>query len=225
MLAICLECGYNKWDWFTEYFYVNPDNKMGDFGMTGEGAEARRESMADKKVIKVLIGGKVMTMSGYESEEYMQRVASYINSKIEEYEKTDSFRKASNDIKHRILELNFADSYFKEKMHVEELEQNIKEKVDLLDTTKHECAIRGVMIDDLKNEIEKMQKEAHENEKTILKLQMELKDRDRQLEEKREQEEREQRMYRESRENVAGGSEIRDFQDLRDQNRNGKNRR
>ena len=29
--------------------------------------------MAEKKVIKVLIGGKVMTMSGYESEEYMQR--------------------------------------------------------------------------------------------------------------------------------------------------------
>ena len=43
--------------------------------------------MAEKKVIKVLIGGKVMTMSGYESEEYMQRVASYINSKIEEYDR------------------------------------------------------------------------------------------------------------------------------------------
>ncbi len=189
--------------------------------------------MAEKKVIKVLIGGKVMTMSGYESEEYMQRVASYINSKIEEYEKTDTFRKSSSDIKHRMLELNFADNYFKEKMHVEELEQNLKEKLDQLDNSKHECAIRGVMIDDLKKDIENLKKEQHENEKTILKLQMELKDRDRQLEEHRKQTEVKEKAAetsakkeeKESKEASGNVSEIRDFKDHRDQNRNEKNRR
>ena len=84
--------------------------------------------MAEKRVIKVLIAGKVMTMSGYESEEYMQKVAAYINSKIEEYEKTDAFRHASSDIRHRMLELNFADSYFKEKEHADELEQRLKDR-------------------------------------------------------------------------------------------------
>ena len=191
--------------------------------------------MAEKKVIKVLIGGKVMTMSGYESEEYMQRVASYINSKIEEYEKTDTFRKSSSDIKHRMLELNFADNYFKEKMHVEELEQNLKEKLDQLDNSKHECAIRGVMIDDLKKEIENLKKEQHENEKTILKLQMELKDRDRQLEEhKKANEAKEKKTEPQTNtsekaesDKEAGGtiSEIRDFKDHRDQKQNEKNRR
>ena len=192
--------------------------------------------MAEKKVIKVLIGGKVMTMSGYESEEYMQRVASYINSKIEEYEKTDAFRKASSDIKHRMLELNFADNYFKEKMHVEELEQNLKEKLDQLDNSKHECAIRGVMIDDLKNDIEKLKKEQHENEKTILKLQMELKDRDRQLEENKkagDSKEKtaepkaapEEKEPKDSREAAGSINEIRDFKDHRDQKQNEKNRR
>ena len=192
--------------------------------------------MAEKKVIKVLIGGKVMTMSGYESEEYMQRVASYINSKIEEYEKADSFRKASSDIKHRMLELNFADNYFKEKMHVEELEQNLKEKLDQLDNSKHECAIRGVMIDDLKNDIEKLKKEQHENEKTILKLQMELKDRDRQLEEYKKSAEgkekpvgtkavTEDKEVKDVKEPVGNINEIRDFKDHRDQKQNEKNRR
>ena len=192
--------------------------------------------MAEKKVIKVLIGGKVMTMSGYESEEYMQRVASYINSKIEEYEKTDACRKASSDIKHRMLELNFADNYFKEKMHVEELEQNLKEKLDQLDNSKHECAIRGVMIDDLKNDIEKLKKEQHENEKTILKLQMELKDRDRQLEENKkagDSKEKtvepkaapEEKEPKDSREAAGSINEIRDFKDHRDQKQNEKNRR
>ncbi len=183
--------------------------------------------MAEKKVIKVLIGGKVMTMSGYESEEYMQRVASYINSKIEEYEKTDTFRKSSSDIKHRMLELNFADNYFKEKMHVEELEQNLKEKLDQLDNSKHECAIRGVMIDDLKKDIENLKKEQHENEKTILKLQMELKDRDRQLEEFKKttdsKEKKSDAKDAEDKDAKESGSisEIRDFK----QNRNEKNRR
>ena len=191
--------------------------------------------MAEKKVIKVLIGGKVMTMSGYESEEYMQRVASYINSKIEEYEKTDTFRKSSSDIKHRMLELNFADNYFKEKMHVEELEQNLKEKLDQLDNSKHECAIRGVMIDDLKKEIENLKKEQHENEKTILKLQMELKDRDRQLEEHKKATEAKEKKpepqtntsEKAESDKDAGGtiSEIRDFKDHRDQKQNEKNRR
>ena len=38
--------------------------------------------MASKNTAQVLIGGKIVTLSGYESEEYMQRVASYMNSKI-----------------------------------------------------------------------------------------------------------------------------------------------
>ena len=41
--------------------------------------------MASKTDTEVLIGGKVFTLSGYESEEYLQRVAAYINSKMAEY--------------------------------------------------------------------------------------------------------------------------------------------
>ena len=77
--------------------------------------------MAEKKVIKVLIAGKVMTMSGYESEEYMQKVAGYINSKIEEYEKMDFFRHASSDIKHRMLELNSRTTISRKKSTVRSL--------------------------------------------------------------------------------------------------------
>ena len=41
--------------------------------------------MAVKTDTEVIIGGKVLTLSGYESEEYLQRVASYINNKAAEY--------------------------------------------------------------------------------------------------------------------------------------------
>ena len=37
--------------------------------------------MAVKNTAKVIIGGKIITLGGYESEEYFQKVASYINKK------------------------------------------------------------------------------------------------------------------------------------------------
>ncbi|MBP5608006.1 MAG: cell division protein ZapA [Lachnospiraceae bacterium] len=134
--------------------------------------------MAEKRVIKVLIAGKVMTMSGYESEEYMQKVAAYINSKIEEYEKTDAFRHASSDIRHRMLELNFADSYFKEKEHSEDLEQRLKDKINELDEMKHNYVNSQVMVDDQKKDVDSLEAKLRESEKSVTRLQTTLQERE-----------------------------------------------
>ena len=40
--------------------------------------------MAVKNTAQVIIGGKIITLGGYESEEYFQQVASYMNKKIGE---------------------------------------------------------------------------------------------------------------------------------------------
>ena len=47
-------------------------------------------AMAVKTDTEVIIGGRVLTLSGYESEEYLQKVASYINNKLTEYNRVDS---------------------------------------------------------------------------------------------------------------------------------------
>ena len=49
--------------------------------------------MAEKTNVQVLIGGKIFTLSGYESEEYLQKVAGYINSKLNEMKETENFSK------------------------------------------------------------------------------------------------------------------------------------
>ena len=41
--------------------------------------------MSSKSSAEVIIGGKMYTLSGYEGEEYLQRVAVYINNKINEF--------------------------------------------------------------------------------------------------------------------------------------------
>ena len=42
--------------------------------------------MSAKTNAEVVIDGKVYTLSGYENEEYLQKVAAYINNKIAEFD-------------------------------------------------------------------------------------------------------------------------------------------
>ena len=79
--------------------------------------------MSTKTDTEVIIGGKVFTLSGYESEEYLQKVASYINNKVTEYNKVDSFRRQPLDTQNVLLQLNIADDYFKAKQQISLLDR------------------------------------------------------------------------------------------------------
>ena len=48
--------------------------------------------MAEKTSAEVIIGGKVYTLSGYEGEEYLQKVATYINNKLGEFQGMEELR-------------------------------------------------------------------------------------------------------------------------------------
>ena len=71
--------------------------------------------MAAKTDAQVIIGGRVLTLSGYESEEYLQKVASYLNSKIADCGKIEGFNRQPLDLQSILLQLNIADDYFKAK--------------------------------------------------------------------------------------------------------------
>ena len=82
--------------------------------------------MSPKTDTEVIIGGKVFTLSGYESEDYMQKIASYINGKITEYGKLDGFRRQPLDKQNILLQLNIADDYFKAKKQISILRKNCR---------------------------------------------------------------------------------------------------
>ena len=71
--------------------------------------------MATKNTAQVLIGGKIVTLSGYETEEYFQKVASYINNKLSELSELPGYSRQPMETKHTLLSLNIADDYFKAK--------------------------------------------------------------------------------------------------------------
>ena len=94
--------------------------------------------MSEKSSAEVIFGGKVYTLSGYEGEEYLQKVAAYINNKINEFDSMEDYRRFPTDMKATLLQLNIADDYFKAKAQVEKLERDIEIKDKELYDLKHD---------------------------------------------------------------------------------------
>jgi len=94
--------------------------------------------LASKNYTDVTIAGKIYTLGGYEDEEYLQRIASYINSKVKDLRQTQGFLRQSADYQVVMLELNLADDFFKMQQKAAALEAKVelleKEAYDL----KHE---------------------------------------------------------------------------------------
>lgn len=82
--------------------------------------------MAAKNDIDITIGGKTITLSGVESEEYLREVASYLNGKLREFADDASYWRLPNDMRSVMLQLNLADDYFKEHARVQELEEQVQ---------------------------------------------------------------------------------------------------
>ena len=70
---------------------------------------------ASRNYTEVIIDGKVFTLSGFESEEYLQKVSNYLNHKIAECSENESYKKQSSDTKSILLALNIATIISKQK--------------------------------------------------------------------------------------------------------------
>lgn len=131
--------------------------------------------MSAKTDTEVIIGGKVFTLSGYESEEYLQKVASYINNKMTEYNKVDSFRRQPLDRQNVLLQLNIADDYFKAKKQIDLLEEEIAGKEKEVYHLKHELIAAQIKLENTEKNVKNLQAEVNDNAKKIVRLETELK--------------------------------------------------
>ncbi|MBQ8983664.1 MAG: cell division protein ZapA [Lachnospiraceae bacterium] len=134
--------------------------------------------MAEKNDVSVLINGKIYKLSGYESSEYLQKVATYINEKIAECKSSEHYRKLSAEYQGVLLALNIADDYFKVKKQAEEAGKVEGEKDkqvydlrhEVIETRiKHESALK--LVEEYKEQVNALQRkiiqlEAEQNRKT-----------------------------------------------------------
>lgn len=71
--------------------------------------------MAVKNTAQVVIDGKIITLGGYESEEYFQKVAAYMNNKISELSQMPGYSRQAMETKHTLLSLNITDDYLRQR--------------------------------------------------------------------------------------------------------------
>jgi len=132
--------------------------------------------MSAKTNAEVVIDGKVYTLSGYENEEYLQKVAAYINNKIAEFDDMDEYKHLPGNMKSTLIELNIADDYFKAKALVEKLEGDIENKDKEIYDLKHELIAAQIKAESSAKEIKELKSEINKYQKNIVKLETELND-------------------------------------------------
>ena len=126
---------------------------------------------SSKNYTEVLIGGKVFTLSGFESEDYLQKVSTYLNHKIEEC----TYRKQSAEARSVLLALNIADDYFKAKKQGGALESDIEAKDKEMYDLKHELISVQIKYENAEKALDKLKAENQELQMKIVQLETEIK--------------------------------------------------
>ena len=130
--------------------------------------------MAVKNDVQVVIDGKVITLSGYESNDYLQKIASYIDNRIKEFVQNDNYRRQNYDMQHTLIELNLADDYFKAKKQAELLQEEVEQKDKEIYDLKHELIAIQLKLENAQKRLTKTKKELSESQKPIVRLETEL---------------------------------------------------
>lgn len=116
--------------------------------------------MKNKNDVEVLIDGRKYTICGFESAEYLQQIASYINRKFIEFKKKDFYSRLDMNLRNVLLAINIADDYYKTKKKANEY--------------KTENELKDKMVLDMKHEIIQFQEETKGNQKKIKELELAL---------------------------------------------------
>ena len=123
---------------------------------------------ASKTDAQVIIGGKVYTLSGYESEEYIQKIASYLNSKLEEFRAEPGYSHLSTDLQKILMDINLADDYFRAKKQIEVLSEEIRSKEKDLYDIKHELVTTQMKMANNDKAMKKLEEEAEELRRKVV---------------------------------------------------------
>ena len=151
--------------------------------------------MAKKASTVVVIDKKEYNLSGFEEEEYLQRVAAYINQKITEMNQQDSYKRIPQDMKNLMLNLNLADDYFKAKEQAGSAGSKFSDLEKEIFDLKHQLVEAQMQLDEantkiaesntklelvktqneqMQSQIEKLEKEKHELEQNNERLTADL---------------------------------------------------
>lgn len=126
--------------------------------------------------IEVIINNKRYKLSGYESEEYLQKIASYINGKHTEFRNKDAYKFLDGELKNILMQINIADDYFKITEKLKEIQSENDNKSKEIFDLKHELISAQTKLSSAEKEMDELKKELYEVQKKIVRLETELND-------------------------------------------------
>lgn len=121
--------------------------------------------MAKKNKVEVLINGKVYMISGYESIEYLQKVATYLNKMEEDISQTENYHLLTQDEKQLLKNMNLADLYFKADDARAELERQAEQKDREIYGLKHDLIDAKMEHDRLMKQLKELETRIQEEQK------------------------------------------------------------
>lgn len=131
--------------------------------------------MNTKNDVEVIINGKQYTISGYESSDYLQRIATHINDKYAEFKQEEGYGRLDADMRNILLAINLSDDFYKAQQSIQELQ---KEKEDLekeIFNMKHDMIEMKAQIDEKEKKVKELKKGKKESEHEVIRLETELK--------------------------------------------------
>lgn len=131
--------------------------------------------MQDQTTTDVLIDGRTYTIAGFESDEYLQHVATYINRKLGALKKNKDYIRLDLDMRNALLAINIADDYFKERRVADEIRGDRELKDKLVLDMKHEIIAREDKIAKQESKIKELEKKISDAEKKIVELETTIK--------------------------------------------------
>lgn len=130
--------------------------------------------MNKRNDVAVVIGGKMYNLGGYESEEYMQKLASYINAKNDELKRQDGYLRMDKELKEILTQINIADDYFKAKRNQEETSSDAEEKNRENTELKRELIGLQTRLESAEQENRVLREENLELQKKLIRVETEL---------------------------------------------------
>lgn len=127
--------------------------------------------MEKKNVTEVVIDGVIYRLGGYESSEYLQQVAGYLNNKTTELKALDGYHHLPTSQKALMMELNIADDYFKAKKSADHLEKELADKDKELYGVKHDLVALQMKLEEASRTIQTLKGEYEDSQKELLRLQ------------------------------------------------------
>ncbi|MBO4627008.1 MAG: cell division protein ZapA [Lachnospiraceae bacterium] len=130
--------------------------------------------MQKRTEAEVIINGKRYCIAGIEEEEYLQKIATYLNSKYASMKEVKGYKTMDLDMKQALVLINVADDYLKSRQDCANKQSEVEQRETDIFNMKHDMLADRSRIKELEERIEQMKEARMEDQKKIVRLETEL---------------------------------------------------